>query len=221
MTGTRLLLVSGIVAALCYILTDVLAATLLYPGYDYTAQQVSELSAIGAPSRQFWMAMGYPYSILTLAFALGLRRVAAGRIGLRIAAVLVAVFAINSFLWGWVAPMHMRGTQFTGTDSMHIAFAVSAVLLILGFIGFGAASFGRGFRVFSALIVIAMLAAGATVGMQISAIAADRPTPWMGLVERISVYAPLSWTAALAFMLLRQTGPGSRPAVAWRNLLEP
>ena len=47
---TRLLLICGTLAAPFFILTDVVAATLLYPGYDYSAQQVSELSAIGAPS---------------------------------------------------------------------------------------------------------------------------------------------------------------------------
>ena len=46
---TRLLLTCGIVAAPFFIVTDIVAATLVYPGYEYSAQQVSELSAIGAP----------------------------------------------------------------------------------------------------------------------------------------------------------------------------
>jgi len=41
------------------------------------------------------------------------------------------LFAINSSLWGWIAPMHVRGAQFTETDAMNIGFAVSAVLLML------------------------------------------------------------------------------------------
>jgi hypothetical protein len=45
------------VAAVVFIGMDIVAAGLLYPGYDYTSQQVSELSAIGAPSRGFWMAL--------------------------------------------------------------------------------------------------------------------------------------------------------------------
>ena len=53
MSVTRPLLICGVVAAPFFILTDIVAATLVYPGYDYSAQQVSELSAIGAPSRDF------------------------------------------------------------------------------------------------------------------------------------------------------------------------
>jgi hypothetical protein len=71
MSVSRLLLIGGVIAAPFFILTDIVAATLVYPGYDYTAQQVSELSAIGAPSRDFWMLMGYPYNLFTLAFAGG------------------------------------------------------------------------------------------------------------------------------------------------------
>ena len=79
---TRLLLACGTLAAPFFVLTDIIAAMLLYPGYDYSAQQVSELSAIGAPSREFWMLMGYPYNLLTLAFAAGVWLVADGRLSL-------------------------------------------------------------------------------------------------------------------------------------------
>jgi hypothetical protein len=195
------------VAAPFFILTDIAASTLFYPGYDYTAQQVSELSAIGAPSRDFWMAMAYPYTLLTLFLAAGVWLSSAGRTSLKAAAVLIALFAINSFAWGWLAPMHMRGTQFNDTDVMHIVFAISAIVLMLGFIGFGAAAFGRGFRIYSAITVLAMLGAGGVVGTQIAAIAANQPTPWMGLVERISVYGPLVWMTVLAVMLLQEQRP--------------
>jgi len=203
---TRILLICGIAAAPLFILTDIVAATWFYPGYDYSAQQVSELSAIGAPSRPFWMLMGYPYNALTFAFAVGLWRAAEHRLSLRIAAVVVMFFVVNSFAWGWVAPMHMRGTTFTDTDSMHIAFAVSAVTLMLAFICLGAAALGRGFRIYSAITIALMLVAGGVVATQVPAIAAGQPTPWMGLVERISVYGPMIWIAVLAAILLRRQG---------------
>ncbi len=142
MTGQRSLLICGALAAAVYIGTDILAASFFYPGYDYTAQQVSELSAIGAPSRPFWMLMGYPYALLTMAFAAGVW-CAADRTSLRVAAVLILLVAINGLVWGLVAPMHMRGTDFTASDTMHIAFAVGAILLILALIGVGTARPGR------------------------------------------------------------------------------
>lgn len=198
-----LLLVCGVLAAICYIGADIVAATWLYPGYDYTAQQVSELSAVGAPSRPFWVVMMYPYTALTLACGVGVWEAAAGRFSLRIAGGLIVLFAINGFAWGF-APMHMRATQFTTADTIHVAFAVSAVVLMLLFIGFGAANLSRGFRLYSAVTVAAMLAAGAVVGTQVSAIAAGEPTPWMGLVERVSVYGPIVWLAIFALALLRR-----------------
>lgn len=205
---TRLLLVCGIAVAALFLAMDLVAAFRLYPGYDYTSQQVSELSAIGAPSRDFWTAMGYPYAALTLAFAIGVWRAAAGRLSLRIAAVLIGIFAVNGLIWGLVAPMHMRGTGFTGTDTLHIAFAASAVALLLVFMIAGAAALGRGFRLFTAVAVIAMLAAGAVVSTAIPAIAAGEPTPWMGLVERVSVFAPMVWMGVFAVVLMRERTGG-------------
>jgi hypothetical protein len=199
---TRLLLICGIAAAALFLAMDLVASFWLYPGYDYASQQVSELSAIGAPSRDFWMAMGFPYAALMLAFAIGVWRVASGRLSLRITAVLLGLFTLNSFLWGWVAPMNMRGTTFTATDTLHIAFAVSAVTLMLAFMIAGAVARGRFFRLFTALTILAMLAAGGIVSTAIPAIAAGEPTPWMGLVERVSVFAPMVWMAVFAVVLM-------------------
>ncbi len=199
---TRALLICGILATSLFILTDLAAAFWLYPGYDYAAQQVSELSAIGSPSRDFWLLMSYPYFALTLAFAIGLWRSANNRKSLKATAILVGVFAINSLLWGILAPMHMRDTTFTDTDTMHLTFAVSAVTLMAAFICTGAISQTRNFRLYSALTLALVLTAGAIVSTQVDAIAANQPTPWMGLIERISVYGPLIWMAVLAVTLL-------------------
>lgn len=198
-TPTRILLACGIAAAVLFLAMDLIAAFWLYPRYDYTAQQVSELSAIGAPSRPFWMAMSYPYTLLALAFAAGVWRAGRGRLALRICALLIALFALNGFFW---PPMHMRGATFSDTDTLHLAFAVSAVVLILGYIVSGALALGRGFRIYSAVTIVLMVASGGIVGTQVQAIVGNRPTPWMGLVERIGVHGSLLWLAVFALMLL-------------------
>jgi hypothetical protein len=213
MSLTKGLLVCGVLAAALYILTDISAAALFYPGYSYLDQQVSELSAIDAPSRPYWMLMTYPYGLLTAAFAVGVWRHAAGARSLRIAAALIMLLAINGVAWGLLAPMHMRGTEFDSSDAMHLGFAVSAIVLIVGFITSGALALGRGFRLYSAATVIAMLAAGAVVGTQVAAIAAGEPTRWMGLLERISVYGPTLWMAVFAIALLHgESGPTTQQA---------
>ena len=86
MSLTRLLLACGIVGPVLFVGMDWMASFWLYPGYDITAQQVSELSAIGAPSRAFWMVMGFPHAALTLAFAYGVWRASAGRWSLMVTA---------------------------------------------------------------------------------------------------------------------------------------
>ena len=59
------------------------------------------MSAVGAPSRDFWMTMGFPNAGLSFAFALGVRRASAGRTRLTIATVLLVRFALNALIWGW------------------------------------------------------------------------------------------------------------------------
>ena len=208
MSLTRWLLACGIAGAALFLAMDWVAAFWLYPGYDITSQQVSELSAIGAPSRPFWMTLGFPHAALNFSFAYGVWRAHAGRRSLAIMAILLALFALNSFLWGWVAPMHMRGVAFTSTDTLHIVFTIVAVLLMVGFMTLGALAFDGRFRWFSWATMAAMLVCGGIVGTQVPAIAQGLPTPWMGLVERVSVYAPSLWMVVLALVLLRESPDG-------------
>ena len=205
MSVTRWLLACGIVGAALFLAMDWIASFWLYPGYDITSQQVSELSAIGAPSRPFWMTLGFLHAALTFAFAYGVWRASAGRRGVKALAALLALFALNSFLWGWLAPMHMRGVAFTVTDTLHIAFTVVAVVLMASFMTIGAWIYDSRFRWFSGAVVVAMLVCGGIVGTQVPAIAQGLPTPWMGLVERVSVYAPSFWMAVLALVMMGES----------------
>ena len=48
------LLVSGILASLIYVVANI-ACAMRYEGYSSVSQTVSELSAIGAPTRTLWI----------------------------------------------------------------------------------------------------------------------------------------------------------------------
>jgi hypothetical protein len=48
-----------------------------------------------------------------------------------------------------------------------------------------------------------MLAFGALVGTQTSALTANEPTPWLGVQERITAYVPMLWFVVLAVAMLR------------------
>ena len=62
----KALLVCGIVGSLVYLAADVLG-TLAWEGYHYTSQTISELSAIGAPSRPLFVPLGLAYAVLAIA----------------------------------------------------------------------------------------------------------------------------------------------------------
>jgi hypothetical membrane protein len=73
----KALLVCGILTSLLYLATDVLGG-LAYPGYDFAAQAISELGAIGAPSRPLVGPLLVAYNVLMLAFGIGVLREAGG-----------------------------------------------------------------------------------------------------------------------------------------------
>jgi hypothetical protein len=60
-------LACGILSSLLYVAMNIIAA-MLYEGYSSTSQTVSELSAIGAPTRPLWLLLGIPYTLLATAF---------------------------------------------------------------------------------------------------------------------------------------------------------
>lgn len=195
------LLGCGVLVAAVQILGDILAAA-LYPGYSYVDQSVSELSAIGAPTRAVTASVGLAFELFVVAFAIGVWLVAEKR-GLKIAAVILGVFAVNAIVWGFF-PMQQRGNVMTFTDYAHIGGAILQVLTIVLFIAFGSGADGRWFRFFSIGLIVAILAAGGFAGSQAGAITTGGATPGMGLIERVSFYGPSIWILVLALELLRQ-----------------
>jgi hypothetical protein len=72
--------------------------------------------------------------------------------------------------------------------------------------GFAAAAFGKRFRRYSVASAVTMLVAGGLTATQQNAVAANLPTPWNGVYERISIGGYLLWMAVLAGALLRASG---------------
>src|SRR5690242_17837802 len=59
----KILLICGILCSLLYIVGNVITV-MLYEDYSAVSQTVSELSAIGAPTRKLWIMLMVPYSLL-------------------------------------------------------------------------------------------------------------------------------------------------------------
>jgi CubicO group peptidase (beta-lactamase class C family) len=197
----KVLLICGILSSVLYVAADILAA-MRYEGYSYTGQTISELSAIGAPTRPLWVLLGLAYTLLVTAFGWGIWASARRNRPLRIVGGLVIVYGIIGLAWPY-APMHLRGTEFTLTDTMHIALTMVTVLLMLLAIGFGAAASGKRFRVYSVATIVILVVFGSLTGVDAPRIAANQPTPWIGAWERINVGVFLLWVVVLATTLLR------------------
>jgi len=197
----KILLVGGILFSLLHVGVDILAS-MSWEGYSYTSQSVSELSAIGAPTRSLEVAAGIVIVLLLIAFAAGVWLSAGPKRSLRIAAIIIAAWGIVN-LPGSLFSMQLRGEGSLATDAGHLILVSMTVLLILLSIGFGSGADGRWFRLYSIATIVAMLVFGALGARQASAVAAGQPTPGLGLIERVTFYAPGLWYLVFAVVLLR------------------
>lgn len=199
----KILLVCGVLSSLLYLAMTALVA-MQWEGYSSASQTISELSAVDAPTRPLWVPLGIVYTLLVTAFGFGVWGSARGRRPLRVVGgVLIANGLIGL---GW-PPMHQRAVLAAGggtlTDTMHIVWSMVTVLLMMLAIGFGAAAFGKRFRLYSIATMVILVAFGVLTGMDAPRMQANLPTPWMGLWERISIAADMLWVAVLATTLLR------------------
>jgi hypothetical protein len=201
-TLRKTLLACGIAAPLLYA-AMVAFVPLGWPEYSSASQTVSELSAIDAPTRGLWVPLGIVYTLLLAAFGWGIWASAGGNRRLRVIGALFVASGIFGLFW---PPMHLRGTEVTLTDTLHIVWMAVSGLLTLVAMGFGAGVFGKRFRVYSITSMMLLLATGAMTSLAAPNVAANLPTPWMGVWERISVVVWMLWLLVLAVALLRRQG---------------
>ena len=115
-----------------------------YKGYKIASQTVSELSAIGAPTRTLWVLSATVYSLLLMALGASVIKSSHGNKSLRIVGILILSQAITGLYW---PPMHQREVIAAGgatlSDRLHIAWAMVTVPFMLLTMIFGAAAFGK------------------------------------------------------------------------------
>jgi hypothetical protein len=199
----KLLLCCGILSSVLYFFANVICAA-LYDGYNSVSQTVSELSAIGAPTRTLWVSLMIPYSLLMIAFAGGLIHLASSNKFLRIAGLLFLIDAVVGFFW---PPMHQREVLAAGggtwTDTMHIVFTFVHIPLVMACIVLGAAAFGKRFRFYSIITLVILTTAGVFTGIESPNVQRNLPTPWIGVWERIIIGIYMLWIVVLAILVLR------------------
>lgn len=199
------MLTCGILAGVLYVAMTLFVG-LLWDEYCITDQTISELSAIGAPTRPLWMVLGTLYTGLFVAFGWIVWTTAPPNRALRVVGMVLMIH--GAFGWIW-PPMHQRevlaASGPTLSDTLHIAWAIMTGIFFLFETVFAAAAFGRRFRAYCIATIVVVMACGAITGTYTSQMQADLPTPWLGVWERVSSTAYMLWIAVLAAVLLRQS----------------
>lgn len=191
----------GIVAFLSYT-AAVVFSPLAYPGYNWMAQAVSDLSAANAPSLRLWNQLSSLYNISILICAM---MVCAGIQGKGSRLLRSGIYLFTAMEWISAAgfsmfPLSDSGYAGTFQDKMHILSTILVVLLsivslvILIIAGVKRKEY-RSFGVFAG-IALGMMLVGA-LGMNIV------PEEYFGVVERFSVFAAVGYNAVLGIELFR------------------
>lgn len=202
LTVHRILLVCGILSSLFYAVMDVVAGT-RWQNYSWAAQEFSRLSSIGAPSRPVILALSPVYTLLVVVFGIGVWWSAGGRRSLRLVGGALVVYGLVSAVWPQFFPEDLSAPVSAFTNSMHIILTIVTVLSWMLILGFASTAFGRSFRLYSVLTLLAVLVFGILTGPQAAAMAAGQPTPWLGLTERMNIYSFMLWTIVFAITLLQ------------------
>ena len=198
----KILLGCGVVSSVLYITVDVLGS-LRYPGYSYADQEFSELTAQGSPVRSLMIALNeFPYTLLVAAFAGGVWTSAEPKRAGRITGAMLIGYALTGVVTGVFFPMKTREALAAGEgtlrNAMHPPGTIVMSLFMVLAMGFGARLLGRRFLYYSYGTIAILIVFGVLTSLQVGRMEANQPTPWMGVAERINIYATMLWVAVLA-----------------------
>jgi hypothetical protein len=205
---TKALLACGIVAPIYYVVVNDVVAARLYPGYDPISRPVSELTATYAPTRPLLVPLLVVFDLLIVPFWLAVWRAARANRALRLTSGLMLGFRALALL---AFPFPMVADEVLGANTVHtIIWGVLTPLLMLAGIGASAAAFGRTFRLYAILTLLALVAFSLVAGVQAAQVNAGEPVGWFGVTERALIGVWLQWVAVLALVLLRRTSDQPR-----------
>jgi hypothetical protein len=217
-TWRKALLVCGVASSLLY---GLMIWGIRYEGYSPISQVPSELTAIGAPTQALWARLGWIYTLLITAFGIGVRKSAGRNRAVRLVGGLMLAYASLGLLWPFAA-MHQREVLAAGggtlSDTLHVVLGAVTVFLMFLAIGFGATAFGTRFRLYSIATIVVLLGFGGLTFLEAPRLQMNRPTPWIGLWERINISVFLLWVVMVASVLWRTgTAKGETPQFSVRG----
>lgn len=189
----------GFISLLSYT-AAVVFSPMAYPGYDWVAQAVSDLTAADAPSKALWGQLASLYgvcgmiSIMMVCVFIQSKLTRSLRIGIYLFAVMNWISCVGYAMF----PLSEKGFAGTFQDIMHAVVTVLVVLfsiVSLVFIIFG----GYRSRQYKSL---AHWATTSLLLMFVGAIGVGLvPLAYFGLVERFGVFSATGFNAVLGFYL--------------------
>lgn len=205
----KLLIFYGLLSSVFYVASDLMASW-WYEGYNILNQNFSELLATGAPTRPAMLASSAVFNILLALFAAGVWLSKKGSAKIRTATgIVIMIYAIGSMITPLYFQMDMRGAQITQLGSLHPLMTAIVSVFILLSIGFGGFMLERWFKAYSFATIGILLAFGVITSLQAPALEAGLETPWMGLTERVNIYATMIWFAIFSIKLLQKNNTSS------------
>jgi hypothetical membrane protein len=198
----RALLLAAVAAVVVYTIGDVLSG-LLYDGYSFRDQAISELSAFGSPVRPLMVTAILIHNVLLLAFGLGILRVARRRIVWWIGALQVTLFVLAGIPTHTFWAMSSRDMATGFNDTMHITLTGVFSLIVVAMMILSAIAYPGWFRLYAIATTMVLVGFGFASSFAIRGIE-QNDTPWAGGFERVNAYAYFAWLVILAAMVIRR-----------------
>jgi len=199
MNPNRAFAICGIISPLLYLIMVIIGGALI-PGYSYIMETVSELLVAGAPNRSLLATLMISSSVLGILFPIGLHRgINEGR-GSKVGPAFLIIASVLGIFTTYF-PQDPGGPPVTFAGTVHVVLIIPMVILSLGaFIAFWrrlkSDSLWSGYDRYSLITFIVAIPLGV-----ISAVSLD--SPYVGLLERISVAVILQWGFFMAIKLFR------------------
>lgn len=192
----------GIVSLLSYT-AAVLFSPLAYPGYDWMAQAVSDLSAENAPSKMLWDQLSSLYGVCGMISVMMVCVFIQGKMNRTLRAGIYLFAGMNWVTNVGYAMVPLSDSGYAGTlqDIMHV-YVVTASVVLLSIASLVVIMVG-GYRD-KKYRSLALWATAALALMLMGAVGTNVvPPEFFGIPERFSVFAATGFNAVLGIYLFR------------------
>ena len=190
----------GVISFLSYV-SAVVISPMAYPGYDWMAQAVSDLSSVNAPSRMLWMQLSSLYGACGIVCIMSVCVFIQSKLNktLRIGIYCFAAMNWISIIGYSMFPLLNSGVSGTSTqDKMHLIVTMlvvifSIVSLVLIMVGGYRKKAYRSLAIWATIALLFMFLGSIGVGIV--------PSQYFGIPERFSVFAATGFNMILGLYL--------------------